>query len=190
MHLYGDERLARLLSVLRPAPQVWVMRAKRIFVDPTVRIPPAPAGKPLTDNQLANLRRALELDPLFRRRFDADPVAAAEAAGMRDVAAGLEQELRGLVAFAERIARESDLRAELETDPLAALAAAGFPDAATASLLTVLHQGEAQAMLPEVVAHHHQQPPPRGQVLIILLGSAAVTDKIRSALRTRNSESS
>jgi hypothetical protein len=163
------------------------MRAKRIFVDPTVRIAPAPAGRTLTDNQLAKLRLALELDPLFRRRFDADPVAAAEAAGMRDVAAGLEQELRGLVAFAERIARESDLRAELKTDPLAALAAAGFPDAATGSLLTVLDiQGEARAMLPEVVAHQHQQLSPRGQVLIILLGSAAVTDKIQSALRPRN----
>ena len=103
---------------------------------------------------------------------------------MYDVAAGLEQELRGLVAFAERIAKESDLRAELEADPLAALAAAGFPDAATLSLLTALDtRGEAQAMLPEVVAHHHQQPPPRGQVLIILLGSTAVTDKIQSALR-------
>ena len=160
------------------------MRAKRIFVERTVRIAPAPTGTPLTDNELATLRRALELDPLFRRRFDADPVAAAEAAGMRDVAAGLEHELRELVAFAERIARDSDLRAELETDPVAALAAAGFPDAATGSLLIVLDiQGEAQAMLPEVVAHHHQQPPPRGQVLIILLGSTAVTDKIQSALR-------
>jgi hypothetical protein len=160
------------------------MRAQRIFADRTVRIAPAPTGKPLTDNELARLRRALELDPLFRRRFDADPVAAAEAAGMRDVAAGLEQELRELVAFAERIARDSDLRAELETDPVAALAAAGFPDAATGSLLIVFDiQGEAQAMLPEVVAHHHQQPPPRGQVLIILLGSAGVTDKIQRALR-------
>jgi hypothetical protein len=178
LHLYGDERLSRLLGVLSPAPEGWVMRAERIFVDHTVR------GKPLTDNELARLRRTLELDPVFRRHFDADPVGAAEAAGMRDVAAGLEQELRGLVAFAERIARESDLRTELETDPLAALAAAGFPDAAADSLLTVLHQGEAQAMLPEVVAHHHQQLPPRGQALIILLGSAAVTDKIQSALRT------
>ena len=160
------------------------MRAKRIFVDSTVRIAPAPTEKPLTESELARLRRALEVDPVFRRRFDADPVAAAEAAGMYDVAAGLEQELRGLVAFAERIAKESDLRAELEADPLAALAAAGFPDAATLSLLTALDsRGEAQAMLPEVVAHHHQQPPPRGQVLIILLGSTAVTDKIQSALR-------
>jgi hypothetical protein len=160
------------------------MRAKQVFADRTVRIAPAPTGKPLTDNELAELRRALELDPSFRRRFDADPVAAAEAAGMRNVAAGLEHELRELVAFAERIARDSDLRAELETDPVAALAAAGFPDAATGSLLIVLDiQGEAQAMLPEVVAHHHVQPPPRGQVLIILLGSRAVADKIQSALR-------
>ena len=67
----------------------------------------------MTESELARLRRALEVDPVFRRRFDADPVAAAEAAGMYDVAAGLEQELRGLVAFAERIAKESDLRAEL-----------------------------------------------------------------------------
>jgi hypothetical protein len=140
----------------------------------------------LTDNELARLRRALELDPLFRRRFDADPVAAAEAAGMRDVAAGLQQELRELVSFAERIARDSDLRAELETDPVAALAAAGFPDEATGSLLIVLDvQVEAQATLPEVVAHYHQQPPRRGQVLIILLESAAVTDKIQDALRHR-----
>jgi hypothetical protein len=140
--------------------------------------------KPLTDHELARLRRALELDPSFRRRFDADPVAATEAAGMRDVAAGLEQELRELVAFAERIARDRDLRTELETDPVATLAAAGFPDAATDSLLIVLDvDGEAQALLPEVVAHHYLQPPPRGQVLIILLGSRAVADKIQSALR-------
>jgi hypothetical protein len=184
VHRYGDERLARLLSLLPPAPKVWVMRAKQIFVDRVVRIAPAPTGKPLTDNELARLRRALELDPLFRRRFDADPVAAAEAAGMHEVAAGLDQELRELVALAERIARDSDLRAALDTDPVAALAAAGFPDAATESLLSVLDvQGEAQAMLPEVVAHHHQQPPSRGQVLIILLGSTAVTDQIQSALR-------
>jgi hypothetical protein len=161
-----------------------VTRAKRIFVDRTVRIAPAATGRPLSDNELARLRRALELDPSFRRRFDVDPVAAAEAAGMRDVAEGLEQELRELVAFAERIARDGDLRAELETDPVAALAAAGFPDAATGSLLIVLDiQGEAQAMLSEVVAHHHLQLPARGQVLIILLGSRAVADKIQSALR-------
>ena len=103
---------------------------------------------------------------------------------MYELAEALEQEVHELVALAERVARDSVLRAELGTDPVSTLVASGFPDAASAQLLTALDlQVEADALLPEVVAHQHQAPPLRSQLLVILLGSTAVTDKIHSALR-------
>ncbi len=163
---------------------MWVTKAKRIFVDLAMRETSARTETPLTDNELARLRHVLDVDPLFRRRFDADPVAAAEVAGMYDLAAALEQEVHELVALAERVARDSVLRAELSRDPVATLVAAGFPEAAGTKLLTALdRQAEADALVPEVVAHHHQSPPLRSQLLIVLLGSTSVTDKIHGALR-------
>jgi hypothetical protein len=60
----------------------------------------------LADRELAELTRRLNSEPGFRERFDADPVAAAEAAGMRQLVVSLERELRELVALAERIAND------------------------------------------------------------------------------------
>jgi putative modified peptide len=160
------------------------MRAKRIFVDRGVRDTRAPVGQRLTDGDLARLRRALEVDPMFRSRFDADPVAAAEEAGMPDLAAALGQEMRELVALAERVANDNVFRAKLEADPVAALAAAGMPEAATEQLLTALDvPEEVLARMPEVMAHHQQELPLKAHLLILLLGSTAVTEKIHAATR-------
>jgi hypothetical protein len=181
---YGNERLARLLRLLRPAPEVWVTKVQRILLDMSVQRQPAQVANTLTDGDLAELGRALENDPLFRQRFDVDPVAAAEAAGMGDIALGLEREMRELVALAERIANEDAYRAELYADPMAALAAAGMPAATAEPLLHALAMpDEVLAKLPEVVAHHHEQPPVEARLLLLLLGSAAVAEKIRAEAR-------
>ena len=138
----------------------------------------------LTDGDLAELARELEIDPIFRQRFDADPVAAAEAAGMREFALGLEREIRELVALAERIANDDVYRAELDTDPVAALVAAGMPAATAEPLLQALAvPDEVLAKLPEVLAHQYEQLPLKARLLILLLGSTAVAEKIRSATR-------
>jgi hypothetical protein len=181
---YGDERLALLLPLLRPAPQGWVAKAQRIPLDVSVRDQPVAEGRRLTDGDLAELGRELEIDPMFRQRFDADPVAAAEAAGMRELALGLEREMRELVALAERIANDEVYRAELDTDPVAALVAAGMPAATAGPLLQALAvPDEVLAKLPEVVAHQYEQLPLKARLLILLLGSTAVAEKIRSATR-------
>jgi putative modified peptide len=180
----GDERLARLLRLLRPAPHGWVTKAQRIPFDMSVRGQPVAEERRLTDGDLAELGRELEIDPIFRQRFDADPVAAAEAAGMRELALGLQREMRELVALAERIANDDVYRAELDTDPVAALVAAGMPAATAEPLLQALAvPDEVLAMLPEVVAHQLEQLPLKARLLILLLGSSAVAEKIRSATR-------
>src|SRR5256886_4884587 len=48
---------------------------------------------PLTDRDVEELGRRLEQDASFRRKFDVDPVAAAKAAGMRELGARLEYEI-------------------------------------------------------------------------------------------------
>jgi hypothetical protein len=174
MNSFADERLARLLRLLRPAPQGWVVKAQRIPLDMSV----------LTDRDLAEIGRMLELDPMFRQRFDADPVAAAEAAGMRELAFRLEREMRELVALAERIAKDDVYRGELDADPVEALVTAGMPAATAEPLLQALAvPDEVLAKLPEVVAHQYEQLPLKARLLILLLGSTAVTEKIRSATR-------
>lgn len=179
---YGDERLARLLRLLRPAPQGWVTKAQRIPLDTSVRDQPVAEERRLTEGDLAALGRELVTDPAFGRRFDADPVAAAEAAGLEELAVGLEREMRELVALAERIANDAAYRAELETDPMAALVAAGMPAATAEPLLQALAvRDEVLAKLPEVVAHQHEQLPLKARLLILLLGSTAVAEKIRAA---------
>ena len=181
---YGDERLARLLRLLRPAPQGWVTKAQRILVDMSARHQPVVEERWLTNGDLEKLRRELEIDPMFRQRFDADPVAAAEAAGMHELALGLEREMRELVALAERIANDDVYRAELDTDPVAALVAAGMPAATAEPLLQALAvPDEVLAKLPEVVAHQHEQLPLKAHLLILLLRSTAVAEKIRSETR-------
>jgi putative modified peptide len=158
------------------------MRAKRIFVDHRVSDTPAPARKLLTNSDLARLQRTLEADPMFRRRFDADPVAAAQGAGMPDVAVGLEQEIRELVALAERVAYDDVFRAKLDEDPVAALDAAGMPEAAAEQLLKALDvPDEVLARIPEVVAHRQQELPLKAHLLILLLGSTAVTERMHAA---------
>jgi putative modified peptide len=180
---YGDVRLAQLLRLLRPAPQDWVTKAQRIPLDMSVRDPVAEERK-LTDDDLAELGRKLEIDPMFRQRFDADPVAAAEAAGMHELALALEREMRELVALAERIANDDVYRAELDTDPVAALVAAGMPAATAEPLLQALAvPDEVLAKLPEVVAHQYEQLPLKARLLILLLGRPAVAEKIRAATR-------
>jgi putative modified peptide len=138
----------------------------------------------LTNGDLARLRRELNHDPMFRRRFDADPVAAAEDAGMPELAVGLEHEIRELVALAERVAYDDVFRAKLEADPVPALDSAGMPKAAAEQLLNMLDvPDEVLARMPEVVAHHQQDLPLRAHLLILLLGSTAVTEKIHVATR-------
>jgi putative modified peptide len=181
---YGDEPLARLLPLLRPAPQGWVTKAQRIPLGMSIRNQREAAEGRLTDGDLAELGRELAIDPLFRQRFDADPVAAAEAAGMRELALGLEREMRELVALAQRIANDDVYRAELETDPVAALVAAGMPAATAEPLLQALAvPDEVLAKLPEVMAHLYEQLPLEARLLTLLLGSTGVAEKIRAASR-------
>jgi hypothetical protein len=177
---YDDEGLARLLRLLRPPPEGWVTRAQRIPLEMSAPERPV-AEETLTDGDLAELGRKLEIDSMLRRRFDADPVAAAEAAGMHELGLGLEREIRVLVGLAERIANDDAYHAELVTDPLAALAGAGIPAATVEPLLRALAvPDEVLARLPEVVAHQHEQLPLKARLLILVLGSTAVAEEIRS----------
>jgi hypothetical protein len=153
-------------------------------LDTSVRDQPVADERGLRDSDLAELGRQLEIDPMFRQRFDADPVGAAEAAGMRELALGLEREMRELVALAERIANDDVYRAELDRDPMAVLVAAGMPAATAEPLLQALAASdEALAKLPEVVAHQYEQLPLKARLLILLLERPAVTEKIRAATR-------
>jgi len=179
----GDARLAHLLRLLRPAPQGWITKAQRIFLDRSVRDSAAEA-RGLTDRDLAELGRKLEIDPMFRQHFDADPVAAVEAAGMHELALTLEREMRELVALAERIANDDVYRAELDTDPLTALVAGGLPAATAEPLLRALAvPDEVLAKLPDVVAHQYEELPLKARLLNLLLGRPAVAEKIRAATR-------
>jgi putative modified peptide len=182
---YDDERLARLLRLLRPAPRAWVARAQRIPLELGIRARPAPAEATLTDGDVAELSRGLELDPTFRQRFDADPVAATEAAGMHGLALQIEREIRELLALAERIASDDAYRTELAEDPLAALVAAGVPEATTEPLLEALAlPEEVLAKLPEVAAHQLERLSLKARLLLLLLGSTVVAGEIRSAAQT------
>ena len=175
---YHHELLAGLLRLLRPAPEDWVTKAQRIPLD--VRERPV-AEQMLTDGDLAELRQKLEIDPMFRQLFDADPVAATEAAEMHELAVGLEREMRELVALAERIAHDDAYRVELTADPLAALATAGMPAAIAGPLLqTLAVPDEVVAKLPDVVAHQHEQLSLKARLLVLLLDSAAIIEKLRS----------
>jgi hypothetical protein len=181
---YGDERLARLLRLLRPAPHGWVTKAQRTLLNMIIRDQRETAESALTDGDLAELGRKLEIDLMFRQRFDADPVAAAEGAGMHKLALGLKREMRELVALAERIANDDVYRADLHTDPVAALEARGMPAAIAEPLLQALAVPEdVLAKLPEVVAHQYQELPLKTRLLFLLLGSTAVAEQIRSGTR-------
>jgi hypothetical protein len=180
---HGDVRLAHLLRLLPPAPKAWITKAQRIPLHMSFRDSGAEA-RGLTDRDLAELGRKLEIDPMFRQGFDADPVAAVEAAGMHELALGLEQEMRELVALAERIANDDVYRAELDTDPVTALVAAGMPAATAEPLLRALAApDEVLAKLPDVAAHQYEELPLKARLLNLLLGRPAVAEKIRAATR-------
>jgi hypothetical protein len=134
----------------------------------------------LTANQLAELQRALELDSLFRKSFDADPVTAAEVAGWPELARALQREMHELVALAERIAADDAYRAELSADPLGTVVASGIPSSAAEPLLTALGTpDDLLARLPDVVAHAHD-PELKARLAILLLGTTAVAETFRS----------
>ncbi len=180
VNAHGDAQLAHLLRLLRPARQGWITKAQGIVFDRSLRDSGAEASK-LTDGDLAELGRKLEIDPVFGQRFDVDPVAAVEAAGMHELASGLEREMREIVALAERIANDDVYRAELDADPVTALVAAGLPAATAEPLLRALAvPDEVLAKLPDVVAHQSEELPLKTRLLILLLGRPAVAEKIRA----------
>ena len=180
---YGNERLARLLRLLRPAPEGWVARAKHIFSDQGARLAPAGVGTALTDGDLRELRQALENDPSFRERFDVDPVAATEAAGMRDLASAIDHEMRELVALAQRVARDDAYRSALESDPVGMVGAAGLPEVTAGQLVDALGEADGARTQPEVVAHGQEQLSPRAWLVLLLLGSAGLVERLRAAAR-------
>lgn len=167
---YNEERLARLLQMLRPAPQEWIRRASEL-----------PLVAPLSDADVAELTRLLELDASFRERFDADPVAAAEAVGMRALAAQLRRELRELVSLAERIARDESYRRELEEDPQAALVAAGIPDGTTDPVLRAFAlPDEVLDRVPDFALHGQKKLSLKARLVMMLLGTSALNDAVRT----------
>jgi hypothetical protein len=168
---YEEERLARLLQTLRPAPQDWVTRAQQI-----------PVGPPLTDIHVRALSRKLESDAEFRQRFDADPVAAAESAGMHGLATQMVRELRELVTLAERITTDAAYRSALEDDPHAAVVAAGIPGETAEPLLRAFAMPATLLdKVPEVSAHSMETLSPKARLVILLLGTTAVNAVIRSS---------
>jgi hypothetical protein len=178
---FGNDRLAGLLRLLAPAPDAWVAKAKQTLLE---RLRSAASAQTrLTDAVLVRLGRALETDTLFRARFNADPVAAAEAAGMDDVASALAHELRQLVRLAERVAADEAYRAELEAAPAATLAAAGIPLEGAQQFVEALELRDASSKLPEVVAHQHHSVSLEARLALLLLQSSAAIESIRKAAR-------
>lgn len=176
---HTDERLGRLLRLLRPAPQAWVARAKRLGERLTEESRLGGVGR-LTDADLKWLSEEMERDPDFRRRFDADPVAATKAAGRHELALGLERELGDLVALAERIATDEAYRFKLRADPVGAIAETGLPEATAEQIVRSLAlSDDVLDRLPEVVAHAQERLSLRERALIVLLGRPAVVQKLR-----------
>ena len=176
-----NERLGRLLRLLVPAPEGWVERAKRIVLGDGMAVPGADA---LTEHDLAALSRMLEREAEFRSWFDADPIAATEAAGMPVLAAALEHELRQLVSLAERVAADDAYRAAVEKDPARALGAAGVDPTAVEPVLEALGFSEdVLGRVPDVVAHGQQKTPLGAGFLIALLESSAAVESVRSIAR-------
>ena len=158
MPQYDEARLGRLLCLLRAAPVEWVRRAQRIPM----------RSAPLSEGELKKLAGRLQRDPVFRREFDADPVAAAKAAGMRDLGLRLEYEIGELIALAERVARDAERREEL----VGALAAEGTPPEALVDLIYA-SDFEAHALQPRSLEQQAQ---------LLALSSAAVAAELRRAL--------
>ena len=168
MPRYDEGRLVRLLRLLRIPPLEWVRRAQRIPLTSAL----------LSDRDLAELGRRLEVDPSFRRDFDADPVAAADRAGMREIGVRLQRELRELVALAERVAGDEVRRAEL----MAALGDESAPVAGAKPVLELLAVASTGA---DVEAHGVDKPGATESLLLLLLTSPSVADELRAAVRNR-----
>ena len=167
---YSEERLAQLLQMLRAAPEEWVRRAQEI-----------PLGEPLTEGDVVRLAQLLERDPAFRARFDVDPIAAAEAAGMRALAAQLKRELRELVALAERLASDDAYRAALGDDPQAVLVTAGIPEETAEPVLRALAVPEELLdKVPDFAAHRQEKLSLKARVLMMLLGTSALNEAVRA----------
>ena len=82
----------------------------------------------MTESQLQELETKLETDSRFEQAFEVDPVEALRAEGMDELAGEVENEIRGLVALAERIASDSAFAAAVTEAPLPTLVGAGLPE--------------------------------------------------------------
>jgi hypothetical protein len=155
--------------MLRPAPEAWVRRAQEIPVAPL-----------LSDSDVAELAGKLDTDEGFRKRFDADPVAATEFAGMSELSAQLRREMHELVAFAERITSDGAYREQLAADPYTALIAAGMPGEAAEPLLRAFDLPEDVLEKVEVSAHRQEGLSLKARLVMLLLGTSAVNEAVRA----------
>jgi hypothetical protein len=184
MPRFDEQRLMHLLRLLREAPREWVRRAQRIPSELGIRPPRVGEATTLTARDVEELGRKLERDPSFRHQFDADPVAAAQAAGMQQLGLRLQRDIQELVTLAERVARDDAYRAALAAEPLAVLATAGVPLGNAEPLLEVLElTSEVSAQLADVEAHVLRERPLEERLLLLLLTSRAVSDELRAAAR-------
>jgi len=92
----------------------------------------------MTESQLQELETKLETDSRFEQAFEVDPVEALRAEGMDELAGEVENEIRGLVALAERIASDSAFAAAVTEAPRPTLVGAGLPEAAVEPFLSSL----------------------------------------------------
>ncbi len=180
---YTENRLAYLLRLLPPAPQRWITGTQRAISD--LMIGSRNDTSVALDTQMAELRSALDLDPRFRQSFDADPIAASEAAGWSELAQALERELSALIALAERVAADASYRQELNTDPIGTLELAGMPPDTAEELLRALDAPDDVATRePEVVAHAHGLETTRTRLVLLLLRSDSVGQSIQAITHT------
>jgi hypothetical protein len=136
----------------------WVRRAQRIPLK----------SAPLSEQELVKLTARLERDPVFRRAFDSDPIAAVRSAGMSDLGSRLEYEIGELIALAEHVARDAERREEL----VGALAAEGV---SAESLYELMYVSDFEP-------HMLQPRSLEQQALLLALSSAAVADELRATL--------
>lgn len=155
---YDEARIARLLRLLRAVPVEWVRRAQRIPL----------RSAPLSEEELEKLSSRLERDPVFRREFDADPVAATKAVGMRDLGLRLEYEIGELIALAERVARDVERREEL-------VGALSADETRPEFLLDLIY-------VSDVEAHTFQPRSLEQQALLLALSSSALARELRATL--------
>ena len=152
-------------------PHAWVTKAQRIPLDPSLQDRPRGAETWLTSGDLEQLERELEIDPMFGSVSTPILSPAAEAAGMHELALGLEREIREPAALAERIgASDGAYRARLDADPLSALGAAGIPVATAEPLLQALTvPDDARKAARRRSATRYGSRPPRARLLNLLV---------------------